>query len=331
MFCKYCGTEIADDSVFCAKCGKKIQEVASNNHNEKCDDCNSTCVQFVANENDIWKDTHNLHWKKPIVARIVQTILLIVGFFFLCYGIVWSCIIEEKAMEFGQYSYHPYYYPNFDQFCASAEEPLGIIEVYVDLAKDDPNYPFYKEEWNSLYYKQYVDKKYYKELGIDTATLTFYHSPYGDQLTSDQFFKMSRIENEKLLSFIPYDYMKYYYMTVQLAVSKFRTRALLIFILPALILIILSIIWIIKTTQISDKKAILPRDYADKIEDYSWYGFITHKYIRYIKNDKYGILDAANRSITVPATFDLIEWREANKSYDGVLDGSRKTYNMDLK
>ena len=107
MFCRYCGTEIADDSAFCAKCGKKIQEDAPNSHNEKCDDCNSTCVQFVADENDIWKDTHNLQWKKPIVARVVQTILLIVGFFFLCYGIVWSCIIEEKAMEFGQYSYHP--------------------------------------------------------------------------------------------------------------------------------------------------------------------------------------------------------------------------------
>ena len=29
MFCKYCGHEIADDSVFCEKCGKNIKEIAA--------------------------------------------------------------------------------------------------------------------------------------------------------------------------------------------------------------------------------------------------------------------------------------------------------------
>ena len=31
MFCKYCGQEIADDSVFCEKCGKNIKEAAIDN------------------------------------------------------------------------------------------------------------------------------------------------------------------------------------------------------------------------------------------------------------------------------------------------------------
>ena len=26
MFCKYCGAEIADDSIFCQKCGQKVSE-----------------------------------------------------------------------------------------------------------------------------------------------------------------------------------------------------------------------------------------------------------------------------------------------------------------
>lgn len=336
MFCKYCGTEIADDSVFCAKCGKKIQEVASNNHNEKCDDCNSTCVQFVTNENDIWKDTHNLHWKKPIVARIVQTILLIVGFFFLCYGIVWCCIIERKVSE----ANHPCSYPYFDRFEANAYEPMGIIDFFVDLERDDPDFLSHKSEWDALYKEKYDDKSIERatkrlctKWGIDTNTLTFNESPYGDQLTALQRMEIIHsIEREvpPVVS-IPYDYAKYYAVANQMAVSKFRTRIILFFILPALLFIVISIIWIIKTIPKPDKKAILPRDYADKIEDYSWNGFAVHKYIRFIKDNKYGILDAANRSITVPATFDLIEWREANKSYDGVLDGSRKTYNMDLK
>ena len=327
MFCKYCGAEITDDSIFCAQCGKKVQEDVHITNNEKSDDGNSIRVKLVADEKDIWKDTDSLQWVKPIVARVMQTIFLTIGLFFLCYGIVWSFMIERRVSK--TFPHFPY----FNEFIAYAYEPLGIIDVYVDLEKDDPDFSLYEKEWYSLYNKQYVDKKIYKELGIDTASLTYYHSPYGDQLSPDQWMQISTIEGKKLLSgcSIPYEYMKYYDKIEQLAISKFRTQTLLILILPALLLIIFSIIWIIKVTPKIEKKAILPRDYADKIEDYSWYGFTIHKYIRFIKNDKYGILDAANRSITVPATFDLIEWREANKSYDGVLDGSRKTYNMDLK
>lgn len=333
MFCKYCGTEIADDSVFCAKCGKRIQDDALNTHNEKSDDRNSARVQFVTDDNEIWIDTHNLQWEKPIVARVVQTILLIVGFFFICYGIVWCCIIKKKVSE----SRHPCSYPYFDRFEANAYEPMGIIDIFVDLKRDDPDFLLHKSEWDKIYKEKYDDKsiervakKSCTKWGVDTNTLTFNESPYGDQLTSLQRMEvLHSIERESppVVS-IPYDYAKYYAVANQMAVSKFRTQVLLILILPALILIILSVIWIVKNTPASDKKAILPRDYADKIEHYSWNGFTIHKYIRFIKNNKYGILDAANRSITVPATFELIEWREKYKSYDGVLDGVRKTCNL---
>ncbi len=340
MFCKYCGTEIADDSVFCAKCGKRIQEDAHNAQSEKYDENNSIRVQLVADENVIWKDTSNLQWKKPTVARLVQTILLIVGMFFLCYGILWCCIIEKKVGK----TDHPCSYPYFDRFEASAEEPMRIIDVFVNLERDDPNFSVYKSEWETLYNEKYyltdegriskerVTKRLCKEWGIDYNKITDKDIPYWD----DQFTQAQRdqlrhaIEKESpAVSSVPYDYSKYYILAEQMAVSKFRTHALFIFILPALIIIILSIIWAVKITPKSENKTILPRDYADKIEVYSWNGFSLHKYIRFIKNNKYGILDAANRSITVPATFELIEWREKNKSYDGILDGVRKTYNMD--
>ena len=28
MFCRYCGTEVKDEDVFCSKCGKRLQETA---------------------------------------------------------------------------------------------------------------------------------------------------------------------------------------------------------------------------------------------------------------------------------------------------------------
>lgn len=340
MFCKYCGTEIADDSVFCAKCGKKIQEVASNNHNEKSDDCNSTCVQFVANEKDIWEKADNLRWVKPIGARIMQTILLIIGLFFLCYGVVWYCIIEKKVSD----DSHPCFYPSFYMFTASACEPMGIIDVWVDLERDDPDFSLYKSEWETIYSEKYyltdkvrisndkVTKRLCKEWGIDT-TLT-----YNDMFKYDVYHNLTSNQRSQLRSeidretpardYIPYEYAQYYTKVEQMAVSLFRTHTLFFFILPALVIIILSTIWIVKITPKSGNKLTLPRDYADKIESYTWNGFSLHKYIRFIKDEKYGILDAANRSITVPATFELIKWREKNKSYDGVLDGVRKTYNL---
>ena len=340
MFCKYCGTEIANDSVFCAKCGMKIQEDVPSTHKEKCDVDNSIHIQIVGNENDIWRETNNLQWKKPLVARVLQFILVTVGLFFLCYGIVWSCIIEKKVSE----DYHPCSYPFFDRFEANAYEPLGIIDVFVDLERDDPDFPIYKSEWESLYTEKYDDKlrlrvfeRLCKEWGINISSSNSYDPfcyPYSldeyRQLSMNQRaqFRRAMEMEEPSRTSIPYDYAKYYLVADQMAVSKFRTLTLFVYIIPALILIVLSIIWIIKTTPKSNIKAILPRDLADKIENYTWNGFTLHRYIRFIKNDKYGILDAVTRCITVPATFDLIEWRLANKSYDGVSDGIRKTYDL---
>lgn len=330
MFCKYCGTEIADDSIFCTRCGKKVLENTPIVHNEIVDDSNSIRVQLIDGEKDAWQATDNMQWVKPIGARIIQTVLLVIGLFFLCYGIIWSCIIERKVSESGHSSSYPY----FSGFVASADEPLGIVDVFVDLERDDPNFSMYKSEWEALYNEKYglvdkerrekVIKRLYKEWGIDDDK-PWYELPVELRL---QYHREMERETPPVVS-VPYDYVKYYYKAEEMAVSKFRMQVLFVFILPALILIVLSIIWIIRITPKSDKKTILPRDYADKIEIYTWGGFSFHKYVRFIKDDKYGIIDAVGRIVIVPATFELIEWRQNNKSYDGVLDGVRKTYYLD--
>ena len=140
MFCKYCGTNIDDDSVFCVHCGKNIKEDVRTTPKVTEEDKIPIRTQLVNVDNSQWKSTDNLQWVKPIGARITQTILLLVGLFFLCYGITWSCIIEEKVSK----DSHPCHYPSFYMFTASAYEPMEIIDVYVDLERDDPDFSVYK-------------------------------------------------------------------------------------------------------------------------------------------------------------------------------------------
>ena len=87
MFCKYCGEQISDDSVFCSKCGKKLTESMT----EKKLDPNSINPQkeekivieatIKPTNNDSsetksegikWISTDNLQWQRPKKARIAQ-------------------------------------------------------------------------------------------------------------------------------------------------------------------------------------------------------------------------------------------------------------------
>ncbi len=92
MYCKYCGNQIANDSVFCPKCGKLVVEAYPHLNNQ----------ETTSNEAQ-WVSTENLQWKRPIVARYVQIIFLFILGTLMLYPLY--CVITGG--ETIQYGYSP--------------------------------------------------------------------------------------------------------------------------------------------------------------------------------------------------------------------------------
>lgn len=98
------------------------------------------------------------------------------------------------------------------------------------------------------------------------------------------------------------------------AKEMFRTFVSLAYCLPSLIFIILISVWLKNSKK--DVNNNIPRDIADYIESYSIKGLNIHKYVIFIKDGKYGILDAIKHKVIVPAQYNKIRWRVPSKSYD---------------
>lgn len=139
MFCKYCGKEIAEDSIYCSWCGKNITKTIDPIQKIKVEDP----VQVVLKEKEKqeWQSAENLNWQKPYVARLFQIILLLFALSSMIYGIVW-CVIGGKGLDFIPY---PWYNNNRYELLVSRTDPLGIIEVHFDLNKFEQGK--YYDEW----------------------------------------------------------------------------------------------------------------------------------------------------------------------------------------
>lgn len=115
------------------------------------------------------------------------------------------------------------------------------------------------------------------------------------------------------------DYVEYYK-------NIFRWRMFFIF-LPFYIIILLTIRWM-KWTRFPKEKDIIPRDVADEIEPYEWYGFTRHKYVFYKKNGKYGVIDVHNYCVSIPAQYEFIMWRIPNKTIDVIIGKETQTVDV---
>lgn len=120
------------------------------------------------------------------------------------------------------------------------------------------------------------------------------------------------------------------YKDIQSEKGEFRLKVVFLGIVPALIVLLLTIIWI-KRKPFPKETDGLPRDFADEIEEYELYGLCKHKYVFFKKNGKYGVLDAAQYRVHIPAQYDTIVWRTNNKTYDALKDGEEGTYVIEEK
>ena len=67
MYCKHCGNQIADNSVFCHNCGKLVVDAYPHH-----------ISQSPSSNESRWISTDNLQWKKPIAARQTQIIIIVI-------------------------------------------------------------------------------------------------------------------------------------------------------------------------------------------------------------------------------------------------------------
>ena len=64
---------------------------------------------------------------------------------------------------------------------------------------------------------------------------------------------------------------------------------------------------------------------ADYCQKYSYWGIFrrrkTPKYVFFVKDNLFGILDVAHYSVFLPARYDFLSWREKNKYLNAVING----------
>ncbi len=280
MYCKHCGNQIAEDSVFCAKCGKLVVDSYENKvitSNKKEGANNNSNMEG-------WLQTHNMQWKKPILVRVVQLLLIAISLFWGVYSI--ACLINggEVYRYFGE---------------------RRALENYSDPR--DPRIQ-YEENLYILDYWRIFRTKSVK--WNESRTESYYRDGalYGGGAIP-WAFSYDDIKSEK---------------------GNFRLKVVFLGIVPALIVLWLTIIWI-KRKPFPKEKDGLPRDFADEIEEYELYGFFKHKYVFFKKNGKYGVLDAAHYRVHIPAQYDTIAWRTINKTYDASKDREERTYVIEEK
>lgn len=75
------------------------------------------------------------------------------------------------------------------------------------------------------------------------------------------------------------------------------------------------------------KKNVELKVVADYVQKYSYWGIFrkrkTPKFILFIKDNKFGILDVAHYKVYLPAQYDYLEWREKKKYLNATLNGRK--------
>ena len=274
MYCKYCGSQIADDSVFCAKCGKLVAEASPSN---SVGSFQKDEIMPSSNERQM-VSTQNLQWKIPYFVRVVQLFILLITSTFLIYCAV--CLI-------------------------------GGGKVVRDFAQSRTLSSKNSGTWQFIEERQYEEKLVIKDAwGIFNTEARRWNQPsfytaYGEA--------------------IPWAFS---YQDIQKEKATFRTKVVFMGMLPTLLLLWVIIRWI-KRIRFPKETDGIPADVADEIEQYEWNGFGRYKYVLFKKDGKYGVVDARNYCVCVPAQYDSITWRMPDKTIDVVIGEEKQTITIE--
>lgn len=283
MYCKHCGTPIDDNSVFCSKCGKLVVDAYTHSSiNIPNDEC---IAPHQSLENNCgWIPIKNLQWKKPLLIRIVQFIIIAFALFWGIYSI--ACLINggEVYRYFGERRTRDNYSNPKDPL-VQYEENLYVLDYWRIFRTKST-------KWN-----EGRTESYYRDGALYGGGVIPWAFSYDD------------IQSEK---------------------GKFRLKVVFLGIVLALIVLWLTIIWI-KRKPFPQERDGLPRDFADELEEHELFGFRKNKYVFFKKDGKYGIIDAAQYRVKVPAQYDSIAWRTQNKTYDATLDKQKSTFVIEDK
>jgi len=268
MYCKHCGRLIADDSVFCSKCGKKVVDVSRTT--ETPTSTPSPSPSPSPKTDDVqWVSAENLQWEKPLVLRAFQIVLLLIIGYFSLYP--FYCFISGgKTTEY--ITVHEY-----------------GVDIFTNRKKNTRIY-------HSIEVKDPLNKKILEFTNVEHC----YSYDSGSILA------------------------KYVHRYAQ---NVFRWKMALA-LLPFFAAFFLVFIWI-RRTRFPGEKDVIPRDIADEVEQYEWSGFTRNKYVFYKKDGKYGVIDASNYCINIPAQYDSVKWRMPNKLFDARLEDNTQTIKIE--
>ena len=226
--------------------------------------------------------TNMIDWKKPKVGMFLKFILLIP----IAIGFFVICFSIWSLFYYNQHGYE-----DNDSYETHIEDPLGGFMLWAD------GYG-HAYKWNGSWYESYDS----------------YDNIDSDGNVQWEYKYEGEIEN-------PVSY------TTENALRSYRNDIVFGGIWCIIITVLLFIMrnYIICGYPKRPKGTKPLHEVADYCQKYSYWGIFrrrkTPKYVFFVKDNLFGILDVAHYSVFLPARYDFLSWREKNKYLNAVING----------
>ena len=226
--------------------------------------------------------TNMIDWKKPKVGMFLKFILLIP----IAIGFFVICFSIWSLFYYNQHGYE-----DNDSYETYIEDPLGGFMLWADVYG-------HAYKWNGSWYESYDS----------------YDNIDSDGNVQWEYKYEGEIEN-------PVSY------TTENALRSYRNDIVFGGIWCIIITVLLFIMrnYIICGYPKRPKGTKPLHEVADYCQKYSYWGIFrrrkTPKYVFFVKDNLFGILDVAHYSVFLPARYDFLSWREKNKYLNAVING----------